>query len=187
MYGEHAWSGEFGVSVSREYPISMFSKFVLQQIWALYATDASAAQAKLSQLFPVAKCVLESAVQHMPSPEKAAETRSRLFLPDGVVVSADSVVYVVKHHPADLSLGCLLGDRVDDIRKLTGFVGISRVFRGCISLFNNNKSSQLLFDASSKKQVTIKNIFMLMGTSLVPVSRAVAGSVVALEFEQDLI
>ena len=188
MYGEHAWSGKI-VAVSREHPISMFSKFVLQQIWALYAADANAAQAKLSQMFPVARCVLESAVKHMPCPENSAETRSRLcFLPvEGGPTSlsyADTsvVVFVVKHHPADLSLGCLLGDRVDDIRKLTGFVGISRVFRGFISL----EKSQVLFDAASKKQVSIKKIFMLMGTSLVPVSRAVAGSVVALELEQEL-
>jgi translation elongation factor EF-G len=92
-------------------------------------------------------------------------------------------VFIVKHHPADLAIGCLLGDRVDEIRKLNGFVGISRVFAGQVF---RGQSLLVASSESEKEQVTVRKIFMLMGTSLVPVEKAVAGSVVALEFDSEL-
>ena len=192
MYGEHALGpGGNPVAVSEEHPVSFFAKFVIDQIWTLYSSDTAQAQCKLAKHFPVAKSVIESVVKHLPSPQEAMLTRSRLFMESpslqGIECDKESVVaFVVKHHPADLNIGCLLGDRVDHIRKLTGFVGISRVFQGRIF-----SGCSVLFDVdannlSCKKAVAIKQIFMLMGTSLVPVSSAVAGCVVAIEFGSEL-
>ena len=192
MYGEYALpigkahSSFSPVSVSPSFPTSMFNKFVIEQLWTLYQADADSASGKLAQMFPVAPTVLASVVRHVPSPEEAIKTRAKLFFDDEEsqerFSSTDATVaFIVKHHPADLNIGCLLGDRVDDIRKLNGFVGVSRVFSGklCVG------QSMYVSDQESTK-VSVRRMYMLMGSSLVPVSQAVAGTVVAFEVDTEL-
>lgn len=189
MYGEHALPigkafPKFSpVSVSNEFPVSMFSRFVIEQLWALYGSDSGSAQVKLRDMFPVAAAVFSSVVKHVPSPANAIVERSKLFFDEYVDMkqSEGTIVFIVKHHPADLQIGCLLGDRVDDIRKLNAFVGISRVFAGTVVI-----GQELMVAQHPDQKVRVKNIFVLMGTSLVPVAKAVAGTVVAVQFDSEL-
>lgn len=191
MFGEHALPIGRGitdfkpVTVSAEHPTPMFVKFVIEQIWALYDSDSGSAQVKLCEMFPVTRSVFESVIQHVPSPSKAVVDRAKLLLEDASEAPAftsgdQTTVFIVKHHPADLVIGCLLGDRVDEIRKLNGFVGISRVFSGQV------EQGQTLYVAHTGEAAKVKNINLLMGTSMVPVERAVTGCVVALEFGDEL-
>jgi elongation factor 2 len=191
MYGEYALpmgksATEFRpVKVSAQNSVSMFTRFVVEQLWALYRTDSGSAQVKLAQMFPVARSVLRSVVKHLPSPGEAISARSRLLFDSDddqettALTPTNTLLFVVKHHPADLAIGCLLGDRVDDIRKLNGFVGISRVFSGKIFV------GQQLFVVGDS--VSIRKLYMLMGSSLVPISSAVSGSVVAIDFDRELV
>ena len=158
--------------MTRIFDSHFFSKFVTEQIWSLYAAEK---QGKLPQLFPLSETVLCSVVTHVPSPMRALPIRSPILscsLLD--LKTTATVVYVVKHHPADLSIQCLLGDRVDAVRKLSGFVCISRIF------FGELKLGQKLF--SNESSQIVEKIFLLMGSSLVPVNSVVAGTVCAIQF-----
>ena len=186
MYGEYALPmGKAHVNfspvpVSPSFPTSLFTKFVIEQIWTLYRSDAGSAQLKLSQLFPVATSVLLSVVRHIPCPRDALSGREKLFFKHHNESGLKgSVGFVVKHQPADLVIGCLLGDRVDDIRKLNGFVSITRIFNGEISV------GQTLF-SNPDETICVSKMFMLMGSSLVPIDKAMAGCVVALQFDREL-
>jgi small GTP-binding protein len=191
MYGEYAlpvgkaYPTYSPVSVSNQFPVSMFTKFVIEQLWTLYRSDPDSASVKLSQMFPVADTVFGSVVRHVPSPASAIVHRSKLFFDDqecqtALTATESTVVFVVKHHPADLQIGCLLGDRVDEIRKLNGFVGVSRIFSGLVH------TGQVLHVAGSDETVTIRRIYMLMGSSLVVVDQAVAGCVVAILLDSEM-
>jgi translation elongation factor EF-G len=102
------------------------------------------------------------------------------------VQTSKTVCFIVKHHPSDLNIGCLLGDRVDEIRKLNGFVAITRIFEGLLEI-----GSQLyvLTETGEESNVSVppivivKRMYMLMGSSLIPVTRAIAGTVVGIELE----
>ena len=187
MYGEFAlpMKNEFNpVPVSPQDPVSMFTRFVIEQLWSLYRSDPGLAQTKLAQMFPVAKSVLTSVVRHLPSPAEAIVARSQLLFngPNPIEDAKDLTLgFVVKHHPADLKIGCLLGDRVDEIRKLNGFVGICRLFSGKINI------GQKLYVSNQSEPVFVRSLFMLMGSSLIPISQAVSGAVVAVDFDHELV
>ena len=168
--------------------MTMFTKVVLEQIWALYDRDPAAAKQKLCETFPVAKSIFEAVVKTVPSPKNALVERARIFTDDEDVNWVDegkigTTVFLVKHHPADLSIGCLLGDRVDGIRTLNGFVGISRVFSGTVNV--GTKFFAVSCDSPETNAIHVKRIYMLMGSSLIPISQAGPGCVVGLEFAED--
>ncbi len=167
---------------------TMFAKVVLEQIWALYNRDVGMAKSKLCDMFPIADAIFESVVCIVPSPKKAISERAKIFTSDDMVFESQdestTTVFLVKHHPADLVVGCLLGDRVDNVRSLNGFVSISRVFSGSVQV--GTKFFVVSADDPSKSVLTVKRIYMLMGSSLMPITRAGPGSVVGLEFSQDM-
>ena len=191
MFGEYTLPGLFiksqvgtaPIACSADFPTNLFSKCLIEPIALLY--QAGTGQAKLAELFPLSKAVFEAVLAHVPAPDKAVQLRAGLLsrTPINLVSASNTLIFVVKHHPADLAIQCLLGDRVDSVRKLSGFVGISRVFSGAI------RRGQSLFAISASgapQPVQIKRIFLLMGSSLVPVDSALAGCVVGLEFVPDL-
>ena len=166
---------------------TMFTKVVLEQIWTLYDRDPIAAKQKLCESFPVAKSIFEAVIKTVPPPKQALVERAKIFTDDEAVNWVDekisTTVFLVKHHPADLAIGCLLGDRVDGIRTLNGFVGISRVFSGTVSV--GAKFFTLSPDTPENHVLHVKRIYMLMGSSLIPINQAGPGCVVGLEFAED--
>ena len=158
MFGDFQLNSEKKIIPSTK--TTLFGKFVLEQIWNLYTANQ---QVKLSQMFPVSDAVLGAVFTHVPPPSEglAADVTT-------------TTVFVAKDHPADLDIQCLLGDRVDNVRKLNGFVGIARVCSGAVF------PGQQLFVAGTSTVATVDRVYLLMGSSLVSVSRAVAGCVCGL-------
>ena len=159
---------------------TIFTKLVLDQIWALYS--AGGAKARLVESFPIANCICQAVVSIVPSPTLALVERAKIFTGEDSSRIEGTTVFLVKHHPADLSLGCLLGDRVDGIRTLNGFVSISRVFSGTVCV---GMKLSVVSDCEIKF-LTVKRIYMLMGSSLMPIPQAGPGCVVGLEFAEDI-
>ncbi|KAL7065897.1 elongation factor Tu GTP binding domain-containing protein [Cryptosporidium serpentis] len=104
------------------------------------------------------------------------------------------VVYISKFAAADISANRLTGDKLRGTEKLNGFVGISRIFAGTLNIGDklyicrnikvelNNKSSTY----QGNLQVTVTNIYTLLGNDLIPIETVKAGNIfgLCLEFPQ---
>ena len=178
----HLW-GEWVLSNSASFePVKRVSqskpnlavRMLFEPLWKLLEKNSDIGNAKLVELFPFAKDFVAKVFEVLPAPEDAVAFRCPEIIHE--IPLGSTVLFVAKHAPADLSKSCLIGDSFDSTSTVPDFVGMARVFSGSVSI------GQELFICSKTtplESVTVHQLYALIGASLVPITHAVSGAVVA--------
>ena len=156
-------------------------RMLFEPLWKLLEKNSDVGNAKLVELFPFAKDFVSKVFEVLPNPDEAVSFRSPEIIHE---IPADAtVLFVAKHAPADLARCCLIGDTFDSTTSAPDFVGMARVFSGSVS------AGQELFICTKTtvhESVTIRQLYGLIGASIVPISHAVSGAVVAFTTSPEL-
>ena len=215
----------------------MCVKFILEQIWKMYATISIAdntergdalmkmtvalglqvkenilrkkdgpdgVAALMNAWLPLSRCVMDACVTQLPSPVESQSYRVPRLLPDLPTIQPKSVreqyeksllscdpegevmVYIAKMFDTDQLPGVALQssevevDAENVIENKTAFVGVARIFSGTIKrgdkLWVLDPKHQA-GGTSTAKEITVSQLFLLMGKGLAPVDSVVAGTI----------
>ncbi|KAH8740545.1 elongation factor-like protein [Cryptosporidium ryanae] len=138
----------------------------------------------MSNWLPLSKGVFDRVIDYIPNPTDSNKIRfpsiyTNLFTNHENYVDIEDlkIVFVSKFSTCDLTNKRLTKDHLKGNEKLNGFVGISRIFHGSLSV---NDELYVSANSSEIKRVKVLSLYNLLGGDLIPIEAVESGNVFAL-------